>query len=60
MAFVRVFDQSGDIEVTIFPKLFAEKSALLEKNNIIVIKGRYEVRNDESSFLAENIENLEN
>ncbi|HNX15946.1 MAG TPA: DNA polymerase III subunit alpha [Bacilli bacterium] len=59
MAFVKIFDQTGDIEVTVFPQLFAEKAQLLEKNNIVLIKGKYEVRNDESGFIAEDIENLE-
>jgi DNA polymerase-3 subunit alpha len=60
MAFVKIFDQTGDIEMTVFPNLFAEVASLLEKNNIILVKGRYEVKNDESSFIAETIENLEN
>lgn len=60
MAFVKIFDQTGDIEMTVFPNLFAEVAFLLEKNNIILVKGRYEVKNDESSFIAETIENLEN
>jgi DNA polymerase-3 subunit alpha len=60
MAFVKIFDQTGDIEMTVFPNLFAEVASLLEKNNIILVKGRYEVKNDESNFIAETIENLEN
>lgn len=59
MAFVKVFDQTGDIEVTIFPKLFEEKANLLEKNNILVISGRFDVRDDERSFSANTVELLE-
>ncbi|MFA6675563.1 MAG: DNA polymerase III subunit alpha [Bacilli bacterium] len=59
MAFVKMFDQSGDIEITVFPSLFEEKNSLLEKNNILVVKGRSEVRDEEKDFLAESIDLLE-
>jgi len=59
MAFVKMFDQSGDIEITVFPSLFEEKNSLLEKNNILVVKGRAEVRDEEKDFLAESIDLLE-
>ena len=59
MAFIKMFDQSGDVEITVFPSLFEDKNSLLEKNNILVIEGRVEIRDGEKNFLAKNIELLE-
>lgn len=59
MAFVKIFDQSGDMEVTIFPTLFEPNSALIVKNNIVVIQGKFDRRNEEKSFIADTLELLE-
>ena len=59
MAFIKIFDVDGDIEVTIFPETFEKSVSLLEKNNIILIKGHAENNKDELSFVAEDIKKLE-
>ena len=57
MAVIKVFDQSGEIEVTIFPKTFDLCKGFLVKNNIVIITGRFD-RRDNSSFLADEIKAL--
>jgi len=57
MAFIKVFDETGELEVTIFPNLFTEKYAILEKNSCVLIKGRYD-HGDKESFVANDISKL--
>lgn len=59
MAFMKMFDQSGEIEVTVFPTLFTEKYKLLTKNNILLITGHYEKKDEKESFVAEKISLLQ-
>lgn len=59
MAFIKIIDEVGEIEVTIFPELFANNINLIVKNNILIIKGRYERSNDRESFTANEILLLE-
>ena len=59
MAFVKIFDEVGEIELTIFPKLYDEAFKLLIKNNIIVVTGHYEESEEHASFNAETISPLE-
>ena len=59
MAFVKIFDEEGEIEVTIFPKVFNEKYQIIEKNNIVVVKGRVEHNDEKTSLIAEEISLLE-
>lgn len=42
MAFVSGSDQTGSIEVTIFPQLFKRIGDLLEKNRILIVEGKVE------------------
>jgi DNA polymerase-3 subunit alpha len=60
MAFVKIFDDLGEIEITIFPKTFENASRILEKNNIVLVKGHNEVSKGETNFIAEEVELLEN
>ena len=57
MAVLRIYDQTGDLEVTIFPRVFDIVKGFLVKNTIVVITGRFENR-EEVSFFADNIETL--
>ena len=58
MAFVRVADFTGNIEVVCFPKIFATHHALLQPEACIAIKGRKSNRNGEASLIAEDIKVL--
>ena len=59
MAFVRVFDDSASIELTIFPKLYKEASALIEQNNLIIAKIKKQDGKEETNYLVNEISKLE-
>ena len=60
MAFIKLFDETDEMEITIFPSLFAKSIQKLEKNNIIYVIGHNDRHESEKeSFVAEKIENLE-
>ena len=57
MAFVVLEDSYGSIECIIFPKVLTEYSAKLAENNIVAVKGRVSIREDEEpKLLAETVE----
>ena len=58
MAVIKVYDQTGDLEVTVFPKVYDVVKGYLVRNAIVIITGRFEER-EELSFFADNIEKLE-
>lgn len=58
MAFLKIADFSGMIEVVIFPKVFTEFKTILVKEKCIAIKGRTSERNGEKSIVAEKIKAL--
>ena len=47
MAFVDLEDITGSIEVIVFPKTLIQNSPLIAEGNVVVIKGRLDVRDDE-------------
>ena len=59
MAFVKIFDESDEIELTVFSRVYEASFKLLTKNNIILVKGRYEHNKDKESFVADEITLLE-
>ena len=59
MAFVKIFDNTGDLEITVFSNEYSEKSSLLEKNQIITAKVSRRISKDEISFIGEDIKKLE-
>ncbi len=58
MAFLTVYDDTGDIEVVIFPKIYAEVATVLEKNQLVVISGRFETEKGEN-YIADKIKIIE-
>ncbi|MDP3996108.1 MAG: DNA polymerase III subunit alpha [bacterium] len=58
MAFMRLADFTGAIEVVVFPKVFAEFKKFLEPEKCVAIKGKVSNRNDEISILAEKVKEL--
>ena len=59
MAFVKIFDESDEMEVTVFPRIYENVFQLLNKNEIVLIKGHYEHRDEKESFIADEIKKLE-
>lgn len=57
MAFVGLEDSYGSVECIIFPKVLSEYSQKLQENNIVAIRGRISIREDEEpKLLAETVE----
>ena len=52
MAFVTIFDETGDVDTTFFSSLWAEIVSEIDINKIVVLSGRYEVRNNRGSFVV--------
>ena len=60
MAFIKIMDDTGVIDVTIFPTLYKDVNRILKENNSVKIKGRIEKieNSDEYSILASEIDYL--
>lgn len=59
MCFVRLEDYTGQIEVTVFPRLFKRTHKLLETDNVIVVEGNQDFYNDTPLFVAKTIQSAE-
>ena len=59
MAYIKIFDETGELELTIFPTLFQQSIPMLDRNSTIIAKGHFETRMGETSFLADTITPLE-
>ena len=57
MAVLRIYDQTGDLEITLFPRVYDVVKGYLVKNTIAIITGRVENK-EEISFFADNVEML--
>ncbi len=55
MAFGTLEDESGSIDVVIFPKLFEEIGAKLNQDMVLLIKGKVDEREGEAQLIAEKI-----
>lgn len=57
MAFVNLEDTFGSIEVIVFPKTLAENPSLFYEGNIVLIRGRISMREDEDTkIVCESVE----
>lgn len=62
MAFVRLEDLSGQVEVTLFPDVYEQAKRLLKEDQIVWVRGRAERRSERSNgvqFIAEELLSLE-
>jgi len=58
MAFVKMADLSGEIEMVVFPRVFTEYKSFLENDKCVIVLGRVTERNGEKSLIAEKIKAL--
>lgn len=60
MAMLALEDEKGQVDVTVFPNLYAERAELLANGNFVVVRGRVEQdsRDDVLRLLAESVEPL--
>ena len=59
MAFVKLFDESGEMEITVFPKQYEECMSILNKNSMIVVDISLRYSREEVSYIAQTIKKLE-
>lgn len=55
MAFIRLEDLSGSIEVVVFPKLFVETAAFWQEEEVLVIEGQVSNRDGDWKVLANSV-----
>lgn len=53
MAFVKAEDTTGTVDLVVFPKLYQDVKNLLLDGKVVIISGKVDRREDELSFLAE-------
>ena len=58
MAFLKLADFSGDIEVVAFPRILKEHEKILIPGSCVMLKGRVSDRNGTPSFVAEKVKAL--
>lgn len=59
MAFVKIFDEHGEIDITVFPSIFTKCIDSLKRNKIIVAKVKSEKREEDINYVAFDISPLE-
>ncbi|MCC6144690.1 MAG: DNA polymerase III subunit alpha, partial [Candidatus Hydrogenedentes bacterium] len=59
MAFVTLETLEGNVEVTVFSDLYAEKAGLLVQDMIVMLKAKVNFRNDEAGLIASEIMPIE-
>ena len=59
MAFVKIMDETDEIELTLFPEAYVEGISLLEKNSLIIATIKREKRDDNYDFICNKVEPLE-
>ena len=59
MAFIRIVDETDEIEITVFPETYLNNLSLFEKNQLIVVDIKKEKRDDTYDFICQKITPLE-
>ena len=59
MAFIKIADETDEIELTIFSENYTKSIALLEKNKLIIASIKQERRNDDIDYICNQVEPLE-
>lgn len=58
MAFLKVADLSGSIEVVAFPKIYKDSESILKAEKCIAFTGKISIRNDEKTILIEQVKEI--
>lgn len=59
MAFINMFDETGSIEVVVFPRTFTQLQEVFTMNKVILLKGRVNDRDGRLSIIVENAVDLD-
>ncbi|SMC23334.1 DNA polymerase-3 subunit alpha [Clostridium acidisoli DSM 12555] len=56
MAFIKVEDMYGTVEIVVFPKVLEKSNALIKEDGLVIVKGRVSIREEEQpKILGEDI-----
>ncbi|MDP3965579.1 MAG: DNA polymerase III subunit alpha [bacterium] len=58
MVFGRLSDYSGSVEIVVFPRTLKENETLIVAGTCVMLKGKFSLRNGESSFVVERVKSL--
>ena len=58
MCAVKLEDMYGSIEVTVFPRLYADTSELWTENTVVLVRGEVQVRRDQPGILCNSVEEV--
>lgn len=56
MAFVRIFDGSAELECVVFPKIYTEFKGLIEKEQVLLLTGKLDKREEDFCLLVDSVE----
>lgn len=59
MAFVKVEDIYGAIEIVVFPKIFDKARTALNAEELVKVSGRIQIKDNVAQIIADNVEKLE-
>lgn len=59
MAFAQIEDLSGKGEILVFPKIFQEKSDLVQSDKLVLVDGKVSTKDNEIKILADKIEEFD-
>src|SRR5699024_11318600 len=52
MAFVSVSDESGDLDLVVFPNVYIKYLKILDKGRILLVKGKIEYKNNKKQMIV--------
>lgn len=58
MAFVAIEDQTGSIEIVVFPQLYKKTKAMWQEGNILLVSGSVDDKDGESKMIASHAKHL--
>ncbi len=58
MAFLKLEDETGTIDIVVFPKTFSQFKSVINEDAIIILEGKLDSREEETAILAEIITDL--
>ena len=58
MAFLEIEDLYGSIEIIVFPKILKQYNTIVNEENIVYIKGRLNIQEDNAKIIAEEIKDI--
>ena len=59
MAFIKVEDLYGSIEVIVFPKVYDKIRDVLNEGEVVKITGKVQIKDNEAQIISENVERLD-